>query len=194
MAAIGSVNTNNVINALNSAFGKTTNTSASFGYQPGAGYFSNGSAGTIPAYQVSLSSLALNLMSEIVSGNLTASPLDSLGQDLTYLNMSASSNINPTLAGALVNAGTVNSLNFGSNQTFSNSLSSISGAQSNSNLVQQSGLWSTNPSIANSLTGFNSNANNFQGTQPSGGQSFQSFSNSVQGLLANPNSIINFTA
>lgn len=190
MTTVGSVNTNNAVNALHSSFGTSGATAgASSGSKTGAG-----SAGLIPAYQVSLSSLALNLMSDLVSGNLTASPLDSLGQQMSFLNMTASSRINSTLAGSLVNAGTVNSLNLNSNQTLSNILSSTSGAQSNANLVQQSGLWSTNLSLANSLTGSNSTSNNSQVTQPGGGQSFQAFWNSVQGLLANPNSIINFTA
>ncbi|MBF0554987.1 MAG: hypothetical protein HQK96_10605 [Nitrospirae bacterium] len=199
MASVGSLNTSTLIGALQGMFGTSTGssaipkTSSGTGFASGAGSASNSSANS--SYQVNLSSLALNLLSGIVSNTLTASPLDSLGQQMAYLNMTTQSHISPTLANSLVNPGIVNSINLNSYQAFSNTLSSLSGTSNNANSVQQTGLLNTNPSTANSITGTNlPSKSSSQGSQPIGGQSLQTFSKIVQGLLANPNSIISFTA
>ncbi|WP_420265227.1 hypothetical protein [Candidatus Magnetominusculus dajiuhuensis] len=192
MASVGSLNTNSLINALQGTFGTATNSSATAGASSGAGSASNSSASS--SYQVNLSSLALNLMSGIVSNTLTASPLDALGQNMRYLNMTTKSQISPTLANSLVNPAMVNSINLNSYQSLSNTLNSLSGTSNNANAVQQSGLLNTSPSTANSITGTNlPSTTSSQGSQPVGNQALQAFSKIVRGLLTNPNPIISLT-
>ncbi|MBF0487057.1 MAG: hypothetical protein HQK98_02745 [Nitrospirae bacterium] len=192
MASVDSLNTNSLINALRGTFGTATSSSASTRTSSGAGSASNSSANS--SYQVNLSSLALNLLSGIVSNTLTASPLDALGQNMRYLNMTTQSQINPALANSLVNPAIVNSINLNSYQSLSNTLNSLSGTSDNANAIQQSGLLNTNPSTANSITGTNlPPTTSSAGSQPVGNQALQAFSKIVHGLLTNPNPIVSLT-
>ncbi|MCG6553591.1 MAG: hypothetical protein L7F77_14805 [Candidatus Magnetominusculus sp. LBB02] len=191
MAAVGAVNTNNVINALQSVFGTPPVSSSGWGSAT-----RSSSASSSAAYKLNLSSLAQSLAKGIVSSNLSASPMDSLGQSMSFLNMTSGSNINQSFANSFVNPSTISSMNLTSSQSLTDALSSIGGSLSNANAMQQSGLYNTNPSFANAINvGTNANSKSIStNSLPTSAPAFQSFSKSVVNLLSSPNPIVSLFA